>query len=413
VRKRIYYLIVSGLLNVTFCVPAIAQTLGFSLMGGKKKAEIPVEIYNNLVVVPVVLNGTLPLKFILDTGVRTAILTQKSFSDILNLAYTRKFTITGPGGEKMVDAYITNNVSLTLPGVQGRGHALLVLEEDYLELRNYLGTDVHGILGYELFSRFIVEVDYERKVVILYSPEAFRKPRRFHTLPINIEDTKPYAVVKVILPGGTVIDAKLLMDSGASHALLLDPLSDDRIQLPPNTVSSSIGRGIGGDITGKAGRVESLSLGTAKLSRVITNFPDPNSYVDTSMVRIFRHGTLGGEIMSRFTMIYDFPKEKIYFKKNSHFKKSFYYNLSGLTVKSKGAKLNVFEITDVREESVAYKAGLVKGDQILSINGSQASNVDLPFVLALLNSKPGKKIKMEISRDGKKQKIEFRLSDQI
>src|SRR5690606_2334535 len=83
-----------------------AQGLGFSITGGRKKVEIPIEVYNNLVVVPVVLNGTLPLKFILDTGVRTAILTQKSFSDILNLAYSRKYSITGPGGQKMVDAYV-------------------------------------------------------------------------------------------------------------------------------------------------------------------------------------------------------------------------------------------------------------------------------------------------------------------
>src|SRR5688572_23906509 len=148
---------------ILFSLKGFSQTqaLGFSLADGKKKVEIPIEIYNNLIVVPVILNDALPLKFILDTGVRTAILTQKTFTDILNLAYSRKYSISGPGGSKIIEAYVTNNVSLDLPGVHGRGHALLVLEEDYLELRNYLGTDVHGILGYELFSRFIVEIDYE------------------------------------------------------------------------------------------------------------------------------------------------------------------------------------------------------------------------------------------------------------
>lgn len=389
------------------------QGLGFAITGGKDKVEIPIEVYNNLVVVPVVLNGTLPLKFVLDTGVRTAILTQKSFSDILNLAYTRKYSITGPGGEKMVDAYVTNNVSLTLPGVEGKGHALLVLEEDYLELRNYLGTDVHGILGYELFSRFIVQVDYQRKLLTLYSVKGFKKRRKFHSIPIRIEDTKPYAMVPVVLPGGVKFEAKLLMDSGASHALLLDPLSDDRIQVPSNTVSSTIGRGLGGEIMGKAGRIESLSLGHFKLPRVIANFPDPNSYSDTASFKVFRNGTIGGEIMSRFTIIYDFPNEKIYLKKNSDFKKKFHYNLSGLTVKSKGAKLNVFEITGVREGSEAYKAGIRKGDIVKAINGVDVSLVDLNQVLGMLNRKPGKKIRMELSREGDEMKKEFILADQI
>src|SRR6187402_1935986 len=85
------------------------QPLGFSLANGRKRVDIPIEVYNNLIVIPVVLNGALPLKFILDTGVRTAILTQKTFSDILNLQYTRKYSISGPGGDKLVDAYVTNN----------------------------------------------------------------------------------------------------------------------------------------------------------------------------------------------------------------------------------------------------------------------------------------------------------------
>ncbi len=153
-----------------FCAAsACAQNLGFALAGGKKSVQIPIEVHNNLMVLPVVLNDALPLKFILDTGVRTTILTQKTFSDILDLPYSRKYTISGPGGQKLVDAYVTNNVSLQLPGIRGRGHAMLVLDQDYLELRNYLGTDVHGILGYELFSRFIIEVDYEQKNVDHYA----------------------------------------------------------------------------------------------------------------------------------------------------------------------------------------------------------------------------------------------------
>ena len=67
-----------------------AQTLGFSLPDGKSKVQFPIEIYNNLIVVPVILNHQLPLKFILDTGVRTSILTEKAYSDILNLPYSRQ-----------------------------------------------------------------------------------------------------------------------------------------------------------------------------------------------------------------------------------------------------------------------------------------------------------------------------------
>lgn len=390
------------------------QTLGFSLANGKKKVQIPIEVYSNLVVVPVVLNETLPLKFVLDTGVRTAILTQKTFSDILNLPYTRKYSIAGPGGVKVVDAYITNNVSIQLPGVNGRGHALLVLEEDYLELRNYLGTDVHGILGYELFSRFIVEINYADKLLTLYRPERFTKKRRFETLPITVEDTKPFTVVPVVLQDGTTINAKLLMDSGASHALLLDPATDEKIKVPENVISSVIGRGLGGEITGKAGRIKTISLAGYNVNKVIANFPDPNSYMDSLKGgNDDRNGTIGGEILSRFTTIYNFPKEEVYLKKNGAFKKGFHYNLSGLTIKAKGARLNVFEVTQVRDQSVSFKAGIEEGDIILSINGLESSMLDLNIVNAYLNRRPGKKIKLHLKRNGEKLKKQFFLADQI
>jgi hypothetical protein len=390
------------------------QALGFSLADGRTKVQIPIEVHNNLIVVPVVLNGALPLKFILDTGVRTTILTQKTFTDILNLTYARKYTISGPGGEKLIEAYVTNNVSLELPGVLGRGHAMLVLEEDYLELRNYLGVDVHGILGYELFSRFIIEINYEKKIMTLMLPERFRKKRKYHTIPIRIEDTKPYVTTPVVLSDGTQLTAKLLVDSGASHGLMLDPASDDRIDFPKLVVSSVIGRGLGGEITGKVGRIKTLHLGPYKVENMIANFPDPNSYFDSlKLGSTTRNGTIGGETLSRFTVVFNFSREEIHLKKNHAFKKGFHYNLSGMTVKAKGSRLNIFEVTGVRQQSTADKAGLKEGDLIVSINGQLTSNIDLNIINAMLNHRPGKKINLNVDRKGQRVRVDFRLEDQI
>ena len=403
------------ILFLVFCAPGLhGQHLGFSINNGKQRVQIPIEIYNNLVVIPVVLNGALPLKFILDTGVRTSILTQKTFSDILNLPYSRKYTIAGPGGNKLVDAYVTNNVSLDLPGVSGRGHAMLVLAEDYLELRNYLGTDVHGILGYELFSRFIVKIDYQKKMLTLMQPGKFRESGRYQIIPMSIEDTKPYITVPVVMADGSEMQAKLLMDSGASHGLMLETTSDERIKIPGQTVSTLLGRGLGGEIVGKVGRIKSLTLGDHKLERIIANFPDPNSYTDSLKVgNVFRNGAIGGEVLSRFTVIFNFPKERVYVRKNSAFKNDFYYNLSGITVKAKGSALNIFEVIEVRDQSASQKGGILPGDQILSVNGIAAKNLDLNIVNSFFNSKPGKKIKMEISRNGERLKKEIQLEDQI
>lgn len=393
----------------------MAQVLGFSLPEGRSKVQFPIEIYNNLVVVPIVLNGQLPLKFILDTGVRTSILTEKAYSDILNLPYSRKYTIAGPGGEKTVDAYVTNNVSLDLPGVQGRGHAMLVLDQDYLELRNYLGTNVHGVLGYELFSRFIVQIDYGKKVLTLMLPDRFRERKKFQGLPITIEDTKPYITVGLKMNDTTSVSAKLLIDSGASHSLFLEDKSHEKITVPEKNLKSIIGRGLGGVITGRIARIKSVDLGKYTVSNVITNFPDPNSYLDTLKLSrsVFRNGSIGGELLARFTVIFNFPGEKIYLKKNSSFRKEFYFNLSGLTLRAKGSRLKDFEVSDVRENSSAQVADVRVGDKILAVNGIAAEELDLNNLNGFFNSKPGRRIVLQIERDGKKFKTDFRLEDAL
>lgn len=401
-----------------FCIALLenskGQALGFAIADGKKRIDIPIQIQNNLIVVPVILNDVLPLKFIVDTGVRTAILTQKAFSDILQLPYSRKYSISGPGGEKLIDAYVTNNVSISLPGVTGRGHALLVLEEDYLELRNYLGTDVHGILGYELFSRFIVKIDYTKKIMTLILPEKFHPRKKFQEIPMLVEDTKPFILTSINISPSNSMTAKLLMDTGASHGLLLEPSSDERVRVPLNTVSTVIGRGLGGAITGKTGRIESMKLGEYSLDQVLANFPDPNSYMDTLKSTLtFRHGTVGGEILSRFTVIFNYPQGKLYLKKNSSFNKKFYFNLSGIDLKAKGSGLNVFEVMDVRKLSPADKVGVLQGDLVISVNGVLTKDLRLNELNALLNSKPGKKIILGIERNKIRYELNFRLENQI
>lgn len=406
------------LLVILFLVTRIlsySQHFGFKIEGDRNKVIIPVEILNNMIVVPVVLNNQIPLKFILDTGVRTTVLTQKTYSDILGLTYSKEIIISGPGGEKLVDAFVTDNVTFDLPGIQGKGHSMLVLEKDYLELRNYLGAEVHGILGYELFSRFIIQMEYERKRLILYLPERFKRKSGYQRIPITVEDTKPFVIVKTKMNESTEIATKLLIDTGASHGLILEPESHDLLNVPEKNLNSIIGRGLGGVITGKIARIKSLEFGKYKIDNIIANFPDPNSYTDTLFTKsdVYRNGAIGGEILSRFNIIFNFPSEEIYVKKNSSYRKEFNYDMSGITVKAIGSRLRTYQVTNVRLGSPGQLSGLEVGDQIIAINGTAVFNLDLNHVNGFFNSKEGKRVSVEVDRDGKRMKFDFRLVDQI
>ncbi len=393
-----------------------SQTLGFKILNNQKRVRIPFELYNNLIVVPVILNNQLPLKFVLDTGVRTTILTEKAYTDILNLTYSKKYTISGVGdnADEGIEAYVTNGVSLTLPGIKGNGHAMLVLEEDYLELRNYLGTDVHGVLGYEIFSRFVVKVDYEAKILMLTTPEYFHPHKGYEELKMTVEDTKPYISGQLKYEGKNPINLKLMVDSGASHGLMLKSDSDKRLTVPEKNITCNLGHGLAGDLHGRVGRIESFGIGKRSWSNIIATFPDNSSALDSLKAsNIFRNGSIGGEILSRFKVIFDFPEQKMYLKKSKGFKDSFDYNLSGVNVKAIGSRLNTYKITEVREDSQAAFSGVKQGDEIISINNISVKQLNLETINGILNEKENKTVRLELKREEDIIHTRFKLQSQI
>jgi predicted aspartyl protease len=386
-----------------------ARPLGFVMPDGVKKVTIPFEVYNNLIVIDVLLNRSLPLKFVLDTGVRTTVLTEKSLTDILNLPYSRKITIPGAGGKKLVDAYVVNNVSLNIGKIAGSGHALLVLETDLLQLKNYLGVNVHGILGYELFSRFVVDLNYDRKTVTFHNAETFKIKGRFVELPISVEDTKPYIEANFIIRGSEVIKGKFMMDTGASHTMMLDGRSSDKIYVPEPNISTTLGRGLAGDIFGEIARIDKMWVDKYVFEGVITTFPDADSY-EISLDKNFRNGTFGGGMMSRFRIIFDYIHSKIYVRKGSDFHRAFEYNLSGLIIKAKGVYLREYEIDNVREHSAAEQAGVLMGDEIKRVNGTTTEDLTLEQVMGLLSYRANKTIRLKIIRDGQTLYIKYKLT---
>lgn len=403
------------LLLVCFAALQSLAQLGFALTNNAKKVEIPIEIHNNLIVVPVILNNQLPLRFIVDTGVRTTILTDKMYSDILRLPYSKKITISAPGGKNTVNAYIANNVTIDMPGVRGKGHAMMVLENDFLELRSSLGSEVHGILGYELFSRFVVKIDYKARRLILMTPPKFKPSRKYSRLHITVEDTKPYYVTELRMNDTTIISAKLMIDTGASHGLFLDTESNNKIVLPPQNIECIVGRGLGGDILGRMARIKQLKIGKYVIPDMITSFPDSKSYFDTlrSFKSVYRNGSIGGEVLSRFDVVFDFPNERIYVKPNSTLRKKSYYNMSGLSVKAEGQTLNEFSVANVRQNSPGYWAGILAGDKILKLNGNATEGMQLSQVNNYFDSKPGKKIVIELKRGSEILTKEFMLVNEI
>lgn len=387
----------------------IAQYRGFRFVNDRaKRIEIPFELHSNLIIIPVIINDGPPLKFILDTGVRTAILTNEVYVEGLPKPNDREINLMGVGSKGEVTAYVTNDVSFEMEGIAAEGNAMLVLKEDYLQLDSYLGTRVHGILGYELFSRFVIEIDYANLLLTIHNPENFKPRRRYTEISIEIEDTKPYLEACLMMKDSSQLRVKLMIDTGASQPLMLSASSSEKIQVPPKNVKGYLGRGLSGEIYGAMGRVSCLEFDKFTLMEVISSFPE-----DSSMYALFsergQNGNIGGEILKRFKVIFDYAHEKLYLDKNSTFKKPFTYNMSGISLMAIGPALNIFIISNIIEPSPASKAGLKEGDILLSINGVRSKDLSLSSFSELVHKRPGKRIRITVYRNGEFLKKKFRL----
>ena len=374
---------------------------GFEISGNKRSTIIPFELNSNLIIVNVLFEGVIPLKFIVDTGVTNTVLIDKTYSEILNIVPDRKLTLVGAAGIKEVEAYIANKTSIKVGEVSGNNIPLLILKEDYLNLQKNLGIKIHGILGYDFLKNFIVRVDYKNELMKFYNPKYFNRPMFFYTsIDMKIEQSKPYIFQNLKVNDSTEILSKLMIDTGASHPLMLHKNSSENIQLPEKNVRDILGAGIAGTIEGHAARIPRLSIDKYELENITTNYPDSGAYQDI-INYTGRNGTIGGGALKHFKLFFDYGNEKLYLRRNSITKIKFKHDMSGLTVIAKGEYYlePYYEIEKVRENTPAYNAGLRKNDKIISLNGYSGKDLSLDFINKTLKKKEGKKIRIKVKRE--------------
>ncbi|TAH19914.1 MAG: aspartate aminotransferase [Cytophagales bacterium] len=375
-------------------------------------ATLPFKLVNNLMIISFSLNKSDTMNFILDTGVKTALLIGLKTGDSLHLKYARKIKIKGLGDGDDVEAIHSFGNRIDFNGVYGLNQDILILLKDVFFFSSKLGMRIHGIIGHDIFKNFIVEINYERREIILREHRKFKPNKKDKLIKIYVEEGKPYVDALIMMPDGTPFKAKLIIDTGASHALSLDILSNDSVKLPTKVRDAYLGRGLNGDIHGKLGRVPSLSIGGYELSNLLTSFPDSSSVRHSTLVSK-RNGNLGAEILKRFHITFDYLNQRMFIRPNTNFKKPFSYNMSGIELITPVPGLPIFSISDIEDDSPAQRAGLRKGDQLLYLNNKIAFQYTLNDIITLFQSKVGKKITLVVQRNQDVIKFEFLLEKPI
>lgn len=381
----------------------------FKFTTKQRYVTIPVETSNHLMLVEVRINDSYPLNFIIDTGVKTTLITEPLLASILDLKSTESIILLGLGQEGFLQAALVRGVKLNLPGLEGEGFNLAILPETNVNFSEIFGKPVHGIIGYDLLKDFPVLINYRDKYIRFYNRANYPKPRKSVTLPLPIRDSKPYIKIVLEAVNGDTIQTEVLLDMGASHPLYLNQRFKN---LVPVITDTYLGRGISGELFGVAGRLSSISFGPFVLKSPIASFPNASLYGSNDNFSRWP-GLLGGSVLSRFIFVLDYNNQLIHIRKTFKLRAPFFFNPSGLEVIATGISNSQFVIHYVRPGSPAYLAGLLPGDQILSVNQIFQKNLTLDNILSEINAPNGSMIRMTVSREFKTHTYRFKLREDI
>jgi len=410
-----------------------------------KKVVIPFKFINNLIFIPMTVNGV-QLTFLLDTGVAENTIFSLEDKE-MTLSSMEKMKFSGLGGNASIEGFKSDrNIGKIGNHIVNYSLMLYIILDEDFNISPHVGIPVNGILGYHFFKDYPVIIDYtSKKITAFKDRELFlKKVQKFDELPISVEKNKPYIETEVEMTKKKKT-SKLLIDLGNSDAIWLFPtLIKDFVYNRPN-IEDFLGRGFNGDIYGKRSRIHNFYLGNYKFEKPLTAMPDEYSIQHLSLVKD-RKGSLGGDIMRRFTVAFDYQNEKLYLRKNKNYDDPFHFNMSGLDFKQDGLQWEkdyltfrtanekstsgnietynsnlqykfvlkpLFSIAGVRKDSPADKAGLKKDDKLIVINGKKTSDMTLNKIMEMMKSEEGKTISMTIDRKGVELKLSFTLEDPI
>jgi predicted aspartyl protease len=384
--------------DADFAMPAMAATARIDDASGI--ARVRFDLVNNHIYANGAIDGK-PVRFLVDTG----------GMNLLTPASAAKLGIAGEGklagrgvGDEPVDVAFGHASEVRLGDAVLAKPVFVIM--DLGDLSKVEGVECDGLVGYEMFRRFGVTIDYEKRELTLADPNRFAPPAGASVVPFELDDRIP--IVAGTLDG---VPVRLSVDTGSRASLSMhSPFVREhdlvkRYRAAPEAV---VGWGVGGPSRGRPVRLGTLKLGDRAISGIAADLytGDKGAFANPDL-----SGNLGGGVLKRFTVAFDYANKRMYLAPNANFAKPDAFDRSGLFLIGDGDALVV---ADVAPESAAARAGLEAKDRITSIGGEPANSKSLVAIRAKLRELPaGTKLEVGRVHDGKNETIELILVDRI
>ncbi len=337
------------------------------------------------------------LSFILDTG-SGGISLDSSTAEYFGLKpQATNRTIKGIAGIKNVS--FLNNRKLHFPGITI--DSLNFHVNDYSILTAVYGEPIDGIIGYSVFSRYIVKINYDSAKIEFWTKGTLKYPRGGHLL-------KPMLTMLPVqnarVKDERSIETRFLIDMGAGLNVLFsrDFIQDSAFLRPNRKLYIKEAEGLGGKIDMFVTTIKELKLGPYKFRNVPANvFEDENNVISYPHLG----GLIGNDLLRRFNTIINYDKREIHLLPNSHYNDHFDYAYSGIELYYIDG---IILIGDVAKGSPAEEAGLLENDVVVAINTNFSQN--MTQYKTILQS-AGDKVKIIVRRNEELIQFEFKVKN--
>jgi aspartyl protease/PDZ domain-containing protein len=372
----------------------------FSIAGGDS-TTVPFELLNNHIYVQVKLDGKGPFRMLCDTGGANIVTPELA----RELGLESQGALQGRGvGEKSEDVGLTHVKTLQLGSATLDEQVFAVYS--LAPFARVEGVSSGGIVGYEIFKRFVVTVDYEASRLTLTLPAAFEYKGEGTVVPFKFNEHIPQVEGEIDgIPG------KFDIDTGSRASLdLFGPFVEAhglKDKYAPKWEGVT-GWGVGGAARAAVTRARVLKLGDVPVPGPVTELTlqKKGAFTDPYVA-----GNVGAGVLQRFNIVFDYGRKRMIFEENANYAKPDAFDRAGMWVNQAD---DGFEVVDVFAGSPAAEAGIKSGDHIVSVDAQPATRLMLPAFRQRLRTGPaGTRVRLKVRSGASAREVTLTLRDLV
>lgn len=287
--------------------------------------------------------------------------------DSLGLTYDGDVSIGETDEPGAISSRTASNITLKFPGVEFFDQTAVVAP--YSSGVSTMWSGSEGQVSCTFFKHFVVDINFDSMKITLIPPDKFAYRGSGAEIPWRPMGFGPWSIpITLDLADGRRETLEAMMDLGYNDQLQIASDREHHILPPEHTQPISMGFNIHRQETrGLIGRVAKVSIGGYDVEDVLAGFIVPEDGDNA-----YHEVMIGLGLLSRFNLIFDYSRRRMFVEPNHTWGDPFEYNMSGIvTGRGDGDYLLIKSLIP---GSPAAEAGLKVGDKITALNGRPATS---------------------------------------